>query len=608
MEEWSKSYDGPLKESAETWFVNRTEELKFLWKRLSDTPFRGPSQSYALIGLRRTGKTALMHKLFNRLFHEQDKIIPVYISFARFLHRNKPISAKEIADVFLIGYIRSYLAFKYRLPDLFDDDINMNHLRAAVEEQGDKLVPELFHRYDQSLHHPFNKHLRYYNLAHMVVNMPHGQARRNKMATVLFIDEFQVLSDIYDPDRDTYINLCSSFQKTAESDWSPMLVSGSSVSMLKSQALSGALSGRIQHLNTGPLEGSYAVKMIYRLSEYLNLPMTEALAETIYETTFGHPYSIERILFSRSPGIEKLPELEAIGEIVAYELDDTQGALGGHYEDEYGKYVSQLNGDEVARKILYWVTNQPSTPEEPADMHPRKIARTLGLTYDEVADALKKLHKIDVITHRSGTTYSGPTDPLLRNYLQYAHYRDIEDLEPADAAAKLRKELNRRQGEINRQVGHLTEIIVAGLLKQFDHRKVEGEPYFGIAGEALLPRPQRVLRREGVVKAGRVHEIDLISEHIVYTNGSPDNPGLCAWMISVRNREQSMGVKAVEEFVQDVAIVQREKEYGQLTRWYFSRSGFTEEAKEYLKREGIYFSDLAQFNCLANLFARTFNR
>jgi len=111
----------------------------------------------------------------------------------------------------------------------------------------------------------------------------------------------------------------------------------------------------------------------------------------------------------------------------------------------------------------------------------------------------------------------------------------------------------------------------------------------------------RVLRREGVVKRGRVHEIDLIGLYNLY-NDREDNGAYGAWMVSVRYRQQKMGKKQVEQFVQDSEIMQREKGYGEVKLWYFSSSGFTAEAQGYLLKRGIYASSLMQFNELADLF------
>lgn len=74
--------------------------------------------SYALIGLRRTGKTAILHKIFNRLFNEQDRVLPVYISFVQYLNQPKPINAFQFAEEYFAGYVRSYLAFRDGQPQL----------------------------------------------------------------------------------------------------------------------------------------------------------------------------------------------------------------------------------------------------------------------------------------------------------------------------------------------------------------------------------------------------------------------------------------------------------------------------------------------------------
>jgi|688.fasta_scaffold292425_2 hypothetical protein len=68
---------GPLEAIGGDWFINRKEELDLFWQWATSVPERVHG-SYALIGLRRTGKTAILHRLFNRLFHEQEKVIPVY--------------------------------------------------------------------------------------------------------------------------------------------------------------------------------------------------------------------------------------------------------------------------------------------------------------------------------------------------------------------------------------------------------------------------------------------------------------------------------------------------------------------------------------------------
>lgn len=583
---------GPLEETAGEWFVNRQKELDLFWKWATGIPHPG-RRSFALIGLRRTGKTAILHKTFNRLFNEQDRVLPVYITFAQYLNLPDPITAYQFAEEYFAGYVRSYLAFRYRRPELHVDKLGFTELRDFANEVSDELILRAFLSYDSTLS---REHVRAHNIMQWVINFPKGYARTHNMPTAMFVDEFQVLTRVLDPDDGRVRNLTDSFQHASETRYAPMLISGSSVSMMVGDALGGMLSGRFQIWRLKPLEQEFAVDLALRLGRHLDLPVTEAVAIALYELTQGYPYAIESILSSVSPDIERLPDLDALKDIVYFELTNGLGALREHYENEYGKYVRQLNGDGTTRKILFWITNHPGE-----HLHPRRIAERLGLDRLQVQDSLEKLYKLDIIDRASISTFWGPTDPLLLDFLRFAHYLEVEELIPPDAEAKLRAELARQQGEINRKTGHFTEIIVAGVLNNFDGRTVAGEEYFSVAESITLPRMEKIHRREGVMKDAELHEIDVIGEYKLH-NQQEGNAGLGAWLVSVRYQTKAMGEGEVEAFLQAVAALQVEKGYGAVTRWYFSKAGFTKAAQRRLKREGIYSSDLAQFNALSSLF------
>ncbi|MBV7338923.1 hypothetical protein KFU94_64030 [Chloroflexi bacterium TSY] len=79
----------PLEDLVGDLFVNRDDELEQYWEWAMRVPSPANS-SQALVGRRRTGKTAILVKLFNRLYHEQEQVLPVFISFARYLHWDRP--------------------------------------------------------------------------------------------------------------------------------------------------------------------------------------------------------------------------------------------------------------------------------------------------------------------------------------------------------------------------------------------------------------------------------------------------------------------------------------------------------------------------------------
>ena len=586
---------GPLHEPAADYFVNRQPVLDLYWQWANNIPHNHGHQSHALTGLRRTGKTAILHKLFNRLFHEQKAVIPIYISFAEYLKKDQPIDVYEFVREYFSGVVRSYLAFCYGLPELLRQMSKYEYLYLVAKEKADELVLEWYRQFELIAASKFEAA---HGMTQFVINFPKGYAWTKEMPMVIIIDEFQVLTEVYNPDKDRLYDVTNSFQHASEDPWAPLLVSGSSISMLKEKALSGMLSGRFSVWPLQPLGEAFSVDLITLMAESTQTPMTDELALEIYKVTQGYPYSIERIMYTMAQEKHDLPKVEALDEIVYFELTNRLGVLRNHYDDEYAKYIRQLNGDQTIRKILYWITNQDQTQVE---INPNIVAKTLDLEVLEVRDSLDKLHRLDIIERHAGNIFWGPSDPLLAKYLNYTHHLEVENLPATDAQAHLRRELRRQQGEFNRKVGHMTEVIVAGVIRNFDSRQVAGGDYFNTDGVVKLPHMQNILRRAGVIKDGHLYEIDVIGEHRNYGRLEGDAE-MAAWLVSVRYQKGKMTRPDVEEFIRQAAEVQAEKQYGAVTRWYFSKAGFTKPAIKLLDEEGIYYSDLGEFNGLSGLF------
>ncbi|MEM7131776.1 MAG: ATP-binding protein [Chloroflexota bacterium] len=586
---------GPLEEPAGEWFVNRKEALELFWKWATDIPDR-PRGSYALIGLRRTGKTTIIHKVFNRLFHEQRRVMPIYVTFAEYLNRSKPLGAYEFAEEYFMGVMRSYLAFRHRRPDLHHFRTKYQELYLLAHELSDELALEWFRIYQGE------KTVTAHNVMQWAINFPKGYAWTNDMPMAIFIDEFQVLTDVYNPDSQRMRDLTDSFQQASETRWAPIVVSGSSVSMMVDDALSGLLSGRFSLWYVEPLLEEHAVDLVFRLGQIHNIKVTPELAKAIWELTQGYPYPIERLMKSASPAINRLPDLDALDEILLFELTERRGGLWYHYHSEYGKYINQINGDQITRKTLLWIIKHPGQR-----IFADAIAAELNLDEKKVRESLEKLHEADIIHSTGWLSYEDPKDPMLHRYIEFQHHREVEQLSPEEAVQNLISEVNRIRGIANHQVGHLAEVIVAGVMRNFDGSELDGQEWFGIPGLITLPKIEKIERREGVIKKGEYNEIDVIGEFRLPDNSPSDTnssapKSIGAWLVSVRYRNKKMGLAEIEKFLKHTMAVKSEKGYATVIRWYFSKSGFTEEATKRLQEDGIYFSDQQQFNNLANQF------
>jgi hypothetical protein len=391
----------PLEDELGDRFVNHDKELKSFWQWAMRVPLSVPNNSHALIGRRPTGKTSILIKLYNRLFHEQDRVVPIFVSFAKYLKRPEPqISWGEFAEVYLTDYLRSYLAFRYRRPDFLTGPLQLDDLRPFITQTQDELALKLLDRYDQTLARP---KFSVTGLADWIVNAPRAEARYRNMPTVIII--------------------------------------------------------------------------------------------------------IEALMDSASPARERYPDLAALDEVVAFEISDVNGKLRQHNYEEFEKYSHLLNSGLLTRKVMFWVTKYPDRL-----IDTEQIAAELGESVENVQASLKKLHQIDVISPVTLSRYNGPRDPMLRRYIEYHHYIEIEKLSPAEALKDWRAEYRQLQGRLNHFVGEVGEVYLYGVMQRFDGRTVEGATYFNQSGPLVLPQFSKLERRSGIVKEGAPVEIDILGE------------------------------------------------------------------------------------------------
>ena len=299
----------PLEDPTGGVFVNREYELDLFWTWATSVP-KIAQNSFALVGLRRTGKTAILHQLFNRLFYEQKAVMPVYISFSEYLYSPEPITVDEFASEYFTWYMRSYLAFHYRKPEFLRWRYKLRQLRQFAEQVSDDFATQWIEEYQQSvLESPPN------SLAKWIITFPMGAAAIKNMPSALMIDEFQVLTKVYNPKSGRHYDLTNGFQHASETRWAPLLVSGSSISMLVGKALGGMLSGRFKTRHLSPLSREHTHDLVARLGAQSKISVTKELAEAIWLLTLGYPYSIRSLMNSTSPARQRYPDLSALGEV-----------------------------------------------------------------------------------------------------------------------------------------------------------------------------------------------------------------------------------------------------------------------------------------------------
>ncbi|MEM7533203.1 MAG: ATP-binding protein [Chloroflexota bacterium] len=570
-------------------FVDRNDDLAYFWDWATNTP-HFKANSIALIGRRRTGKTAILQKLVNRLFYKQTDVMPVFISFARYLHRKTPITSYDFAREYIQSYVVSYLAFRYRDPSLMDNDLPFDTLRKYAEEKEDAFVLDLFEQYDLALNAPTP-----YDVVRFAINKPSGLARRSNLPTALIVDEFQVLTNVYDPVQDVYQDITDSFQYAVESRSAPMLVSGSAISLLVNQALGGMLSGRFHYWYLEPIPKEYIHDLVFRLRKYTNdgenrVEVDERFAEAMWQMTGGYPYSIDCLMDSQSPDRVLYPDLDALKKVVIYELTDLRGRLYQHYHEEFGRFIHELNDGDTTRRVLLWVAKHADEL-----LMAKNIAKDLKLDQREVAVSMEKLRQADVLTRQGLISYYGPSDPMLCRYIEYQHSLEFDDFTPETVLKNWKEEYDQVRGDLNQALGEIGELYARMVMRGFEGQTIDGADYFTLPNKVTLPKFMRIERRGGLVVEGESVEIDVTGEWLL--NREPLAKG--AWLVEAKYTQEPITKPVVAHFLKQSKQVEGRFGYQQVVRWFFSRSGFTGPAETLMKQEGVLYSDWKQFLALA---------
>ena len=584
----------PLEEIGDAWFVNRQAELDYFWKWANSIPLPG-GNSIAFAGLRRTGKTAILHRVFNRLFHEQDRVLPVFITFEPYLYRPGLMTTYEFAEAYFSGYLRSYLAFRYRRPDFHREALKFDELHQFSREVEDQLALKLFDRYVTVLNGKFSRYPSA-ELASMAVNIPMGQAGVHNMPTAVFIDEFQLLADVYDPDHDRIIPITNYYQKPSESLVAPMVVSGSAVSLLMGRATGGALSGRLRYRTLGPLNQSHSFDLVQRFGELHGIEVTEEFAFAIWELTQGYPYAIASLMTSECGATSEYPNPDVLDEVVTYELTNFNGVLFEHYNAEFTKYSTLLNEGQTTKQVMFWATKYPDTRIDVDE-----IAKKIGVEAQEVQNSLWKLEQLDIVRRVTWSVYHGPTEPMLKRYIAYQYDYEIRALSPVQAAENLKKQANADRGRESNLIGRFAEIVVSDVMKGFNGETLDGPTYFSSPGLVVAPKFSHTVNRWGVLEDDKLEELDLIGEYPIVDEETSER-ATAAWFVQIKYRQDKATKPDIEAFLKQIEAVQGVKAYAHLTHWYISKGGYTEPALTFLQELGIYHTDLVQFNQLAQQF------
>ncbi|MCP4105508.1 MAG: hypothetical protein GY749_08225, partial [Desulfobacteraceae bacterium] len=255
--------------------VGREKEFGLLDRWLERIPKR-LGKSRVILARKKSGKTALVQRIFNRLWSENGAVIPFYFSIPEV-----KTWYPELAVRYYRAFASQYISFLER-----DESLVKNLLTLEkIKEYGEKKTISVFAD-DVDAILQFEQKEYYYLMWETAYSAPSRFASLFDRRILVIIDEFQNITQYIYHDRERKgkpdETLAGSFHEVVESKIAPMLVTGSYVGWLVTVINKYLEAGRLKRHFINPyLTPEEGLQAVYKYSEYFGVPITNQTADQI---------------------------------------------------------------------------------------------------------------------------------------------------------------------------------------------------------------------------------------------------------------------------------------------------------------------------------------
>jgi hypothetical protein len=579
-------------------FSGRKKELQFFLNWIAGIP-RRRTISRAILSRRKTGKTALLQRLYNLTFHDTSMgVIPFYYEI---------IEGKQWAidfcQSFFTSFMYQYIAYKTRKKAYVNSSFyqyhDLNDLKKVCKKEGfDTFIPmindlEIGIR-NESIDSVWNQ----------VRDTPRVIAFYNNEHILQIIDEFQYLnSEIYwDKDKKNRANdFAAGYMSTAEYKSAPLLISGSWVGWLMHD-LSTMLPGRFRLTLVEKLPPDESLEMIYNYSKFYNIPITDEVAFLMGELCEGNPFYITALIESDYDK-KNLTTMNGLLSTLNYEIYDDRGQIKRIWSEYLNAAISEINDRHAKNIILYLCKHRNRIITK------KEIQRELKLDMSdqEFNKKMRAMIHADIID-RGGSSYQfqAVKDNIFDKVFLGEFGEEIENFDPNDLAhdarymlVNMQKKYRQLLGKYNQKQGLYAEYAI---IEQLMYRAFQNNTYFcNITNN--LPDNFQFVQYEHVwsYKASPLQRSDFQVD--IFARAKMDNYSLIGEVKCRHSKKFS--ISEAQAFLEKIQMLINLERLNQewVVGMVYSVNGFYKNAIRFLEKHGIAWS--AHEGWLDNQFNRT---
>ncbi len=563
-------------------FTGRREVMDHLQQWVNNIE-KKLSKSIAILARRKSGKTAIMQRLYNILWNENGRVIPFYIEI-----QDKSKWIYDFCWEYYLCFLAQYISFKSREPGFIIEDLQLESLNElAVSLELDVIVKDIkeFKAVDAL------KQID--NIFGFVTRAPNRIAGITGDFFVVMIDEFQYMNEyiFWDEARTNQAEgIVGGYHDLSESKIAPMCVAGSYVGWLRQLISKYFKGGRLRERPLNPrLLPEEGLECVHRYSKITGQPVTAASAVVMNQLTKSDPFYISSVFDS----YVREKELETAAGVIRafeYEISDRGSELNKIWLEYIHMTISAVNDHHARRIIIFLSQNR----EQEYTRQEIKEKLCIDMSDEDLARKLKTLVKGDLIGQgKTDYDYKGIPDDIFDLIFRSIYQKEIDSFVP-DVKAELLEELavlrqreKSLRGKLGNLEGHLPEFLISRELRR---KKKSGRPLRervdNYQPSADFADYQAVYNEYKLnIDYGREYEIDVFAY----------NPGGLSLIFELKNQSgRKAGADVVQEFQQKLILLNRSQLPGKETLIkgiFISRGGFTGEALSFMQDAGIMYAD-----------------
>ncbi len=559
-------------------YTDREEHLEYLYQAALKAITRR-SMSTVMLGQRRMGKTEIFKRVVNRLFFDQTtytdihaSVVPVYYIFS-----DTVPDRRGFAEEYVENLIRWYVAFRLRQPAVISrQSVASEYLREWVTQH----LPAISAAFQEALD-------LYAAIRRNIINRPDKAALLlprtvsdwENSTIVMFLDEFQNT-------RLPHYNfdIVGLMQEAVESPTCPHFVTGSAMSILASEILGrGALFGRFRSKPIGPMTDYWGAELALRCTRYYQATLSEDMAPVVSARCGGNPFYISAVIQQSVEQNKPLRDETRINEILAVDL--SSGFIWGELNEQVGRWIERVNVHGITKWVLYLSALEEGDRIDLTRIQTELKAREGStVSLETIRDILIKLSRGDLLEFMElGNWFRKVSDPILLEFLKVWGRIAVEGRPEREVQDDIRADYRKLQRQIANHLGYLGEVYLAQILWNSQNGHLPGR-YLHADQDIPVNWLFSYIRHRVRLGAAQDMEVD------VYAAAGSE-----VWLCESKwwRDGRRAGVRDVRSLLNKAERVKAERgdRLEILRLWFFSCSGFTEEAESLMRAEGVLWSD-----------------